>query len=396
MMAILCSNGDAGDAIDMSFSQTVTNLTERVNRSFAGASDLSRQAAYFADAYLTRHLLDALPGVVLVLNGHRQIVFANQSFCQLSGHEASYSLVGQLVGDVLSCHVAHEAEAGCGTGDSCETCGALTAMLHGLDGQEDVQECVVTRQDGAMMQNLTLRVWSAPLRYGDEDFVVLAGMDISHERRRLALERTFFHDILNLVGSIRGFAELMEIDRNIDPLEVSRRIQLASQRVIDEIDAQRVLLAVEKGELKVDQHLLDSRTVLNDVLELYEGQDVARGRTMALAADAVACSFVSDATLLRRILGNMLKNALEASPPGGGVTLGVEIEGNTLNFWVHNNAVIPVEYQQRIFQRDFSTKGSGRGLGTYSMKLLGRFLAGEVRFVSRDDCGTRFTLSLPL
>jgi signal transduction histidine kinase len=255
---------------------------------------------------------------------------------------------------------------------------------------------VLTRQHGAVTQNLTLRVWSAPLHFGEEGFTVLAGTDISHERRRLALERTFFHDILNLVGSIRGFAELLEIDETVNPLDVSHRIQLASQRVIDEIDAQRVLLAVEKGELVVDNHMLVSSEVINDIVAIYEGQEVARQRLLQIDAAADAIPFVSDATLLRRILGNMVKNALEASVAGDTVTLGVDKSATKLNFWVHNNGVIPLAYQQRIFQRDFSTKGSGRGLGTYSMQLLGRFLAGDVSFESSPEKGTRFTLSMPV
>jgi signal transduction histidine kinase len=92
----------------------------------------------------------------------------------------------------------------------------------------------------------------------------------------------------------------------------------------------------------------------------------------------------------------MVKNALEASPAGDVVTLGVDKSESELHFWVHNAAVIPLAYQQRIFQRDFSTKGSGRGLGTYSMQLLGRFLSGDVSFESASGSGTRFTLRLPV
>jgi len=366
------------------------------NGSFASPKELARQSAYFADVFMTRHLLDAMPGMVLVLNSHRQIVFANRAFYQLSGRSATESLVGQLVGDVLSCHVAGDSAGGCGTGESCQTCGALVAMLSGLSGDESVQECMLTRHDGIVIQNLTLRVWAAPLHYCSENFTVLAGTDISHERRRLALEKTFFHDILNLVGSIRGFAELMEIDENVDPIDVSRRIQLASQRVIDEIDSQRVLLAVEKGELNIDNHMLVTSEVLIDIVGLYEGQEVARQRLLQVAPESVVTSFISDATLLRRILGNMVKNALEASPTGDVVTLGVDTFETGLNFWVHNDAIIPASYHQRIFQRDFSTKGSGRGLGTYSMQLLGRFLSGDVSFESKPGSGTRFTLSLPM
>jgi signal transduction histidine kinase len=362
----------------------------------ASSEDLKRQSDFFAEAFMTRHLLDVMPGMVLVLNQYRQIVFANRAFLQIAGRSMAESLVGRFVGDVLLCHVALDAVSGCGTGDSCETCGALMAMMSGFAGQENVQECTLTRQAGVALQSLTLRVWSAPLNYCGESFIILAGMDISHERRRLALERTFFHDILNLVGSIRGFAELIEIDKNAEPLQISRRIQRASQRIIDEIDAQRVLLAVEKGELKVDSHMLVSREVLLDIIDLYEGQDVARKRLLKIDAVSKVFPFISDVTLLRRILGNMVKNALEASTEGEVVSIGAESDGTECNFWVHNQAVIPSSYQQRIFQRDFSTKGAGRGLGTYSMKILGYLLAGEVSFVSNSNLGTRFSLCIPI
>jgi signal transduction histidine kinase len=204
------------------------------------------------------------------------------------------------------------------------------------------------------LEGLKQKVWLAPLCFNGEEFVVMAGTDVSHERRRLALERTFFYDILNLVASIQGSAELMEIDESADPMMVSRRIQLASQKVIEEINAQRVLLAIEKGELKVDNHVLTSVDVLKDVIEHYEGQEITRKQMLKIDDDVIRTSFISDATLLRRVLGNMVKNALEASPEGRTVTLGVDNSPAGLNFWVHNATVISASYHQRVFQRDFS------------------------------------------
>jgi signal transduction histidine kinase len=63
---------------------------------------------------------------------------------------------------------------------------------------------------------------------------------------------------------------------------------------------------------------------------------------------------------------------------------------------VHNPGTIPREAQLQIFQRSFSTKGGGRGLGTYSMKLLTeRFLGGAIRFESSPLQGTRFIARYP-
>ena len=68
-----------------------------------------------------------------------------------------------------------------------------------------------------------------------------------------------------------------------------------------------------------------------------------------------------------------------------------------MEFFVHNAGVIPREAQLQIFNRPFSTKGNGRGLGTYSVKLLTeRFLRGRVRFVSEPPQGTTFFVDVPI
>jgi len=65
-------------------------------------------------------------------------------------------------------------------------------------------------------------------------------------------------------------------------------------------------------------------------------------------------------------------------------------------FEVHNPGVIPDDVALRIFQRSFSTRGGkGRGLGTYSMKILGEnVLGGSVGFQSDPAAGTAFHLDL--
>ncbi len=102
----------------------------------------------------------------------------------------------------------------------------------------------------------------------------------------------------------------------------------------------------------------------------------------------------TDRTLLRRVLGNLIKNALEASAPGETVTVGFDARPLP-TFSVHNSSTMPEAVRLQVFQRSFSTKAQvGRGLGTYSVKLLTeRYLGGTVRFCSEEGSGTTFVSS---
>ena len=102
-------------------------------------------------------------------------------------------------------------------------------------------------------------------------------------------------------------------------------------------------------------------------------------------------------TPLRRVIGNLIKNALEASEKGQTVTLGCTAVDTGVEFWVNNAGSMPRPVQLQMFQRSFSTKGAGRGLGTYSVKLLtGKYLKGKVSFTTSPDAGTTFRVSYPV
>ena len=64
---------------------------------------------------------------------------------------------------------------------------------------------------------------------------------------------------------------------------------------------------------------------------------------------------------------------------------------------MHNAGSMPDAVRDQVFQRSFTTKpGPGRGIGTYSIKLLTeRYLGGVVSFTTSPAGGTTFTVSLP-
>lgn len=358
--------------------------------------ELERQAHYFARVKNLSEFLNAVPNVFLVLNEHRQAVFSNQVLLDMLGLSDDRCIRGMRPGEILNCIHARENSAGCGTTEFCQTCGAVQTILDSLRGKSAVAECRIAQHGG---DALDLRVSGVPFVADGQPFCLFAVEDISNEKRRTVLERLFFHDILNLAGVLLGYSQLLSdsFDDNSPATEMARTLYQATIRLIDEIKSQRELIAAESGDLSPRSSRLHSLPFLHNIRNFYQEHEAAAQRTLQIDPLAQDITFHSDPVLLERVLGNLTKNALEAADAGQAVTLSCCQEDERVAFTVHNPTVMPHNVQLQIFQRSFSTKGKGRGLGTYSVKLFAeRYLGGAVTFSSSDAEGTTFKVLLPL
>ncbi|MBI5382684.1 MAG: sensor histidine kinase [Opitutae bacterium] len=355
------------------------------------------QAALFGGTPLADMLLNAGLNCLLVLNRQRQIVAASRNVCDLVPGATLEELLGKRPGEALGCIHATACPGGCGTSEFCRECGAVQTILQGLDGKRCQQECRMTRRIDGVEQSLDLLILTTPLVVNDERFTLLAVTDISHEKRRSALERIFFHDTLNLAS---GAEDLLASIKALAPEELREDLELSQvnmRELIETIQAQRDLAAAERDELIPRPSLANTCDLLHQVALVYQCHPVAEHRSIFVDSAVDSVDFQTDQNLLRRVLGNLAKNAAEASAPGETITLDCREIGQELVFTVRNPQVMPRAVQLQIFQRSFSTKGPGRGLGTYSVKLLTeRCLKGSVGFSSRDGEGTVFRVTLPL
>jgi signal transduction histidine kinase len=169
-----------------------------------------------------------------------------------------------------------------------------------------------------------------------------------------------------------------------------------AQQLVNEITAWRELIAAEDGDLVPQPRPFPVAEALHAVGTRYERHPARRDRGIVVTAGE-AGAVTADPVILGRILDNLVKNALEATPPGGTVTLGAERAADTVRIWVNNPGEIPAAVRPRIFERAFSTRGRGRGMGTYSVKMLTeRYLRGRVAFTCDAARGTTFTVTLPV
>ncbi|MCA9434679.1 MAG: histidine kinase [Candidatus Omnitrophica bacterium] len=347
-------------------------------------------------------LLETTPGCAVVLSQERQIVHANRRFLEAVGMERLEEVRGYRVGEAMRCVHADEEPGGCGTAEACATCGAGTAIHESRVTLEAKNREWRISIDHASAKALDFEVIATPMRIENHDLTVVTLRDISGEKRRRVLERIFFHDVLNTAGGLQGLARIISEDGSDDDDEESHWIrrsilELATQLVSD-IQSQRALTAAESGELSVSMMEINFDDAVKSSVSVVTGHDITQGKKIRFQGNGDV-NVRSDPHLLQRVLVNLIKNAVEATPSGGEITVRTLIESEIrVSFSVHNPTVMSNEVQLQIFQRSFSTKeGYGRGIGTYSAKLLGeKYLGGKVDFWSREPEGTTFKFSLPI
>jgi two-component system, chemotaxis family, CheB/CheR fusion protein len=105
---------------------------------------------------------------------------------------------------------------------------------------------------------------------------------------------------------------------------------------------------------------------------------------------------VADPELLRRILNNLVSNAVQAMPNGGNLEVCAHQEAGATVIEVKDTGVgIPEEVKPKLFTPLFTTKSKGQGFGLAVVKRLTEALGGTVSFESENGKGAKFTIRLP-
>ena len=361
----------------------------------AGDKTLSFEIDFITGNPVMSGLLHSISGLLAILNEHRQIIAFNESFLKMIGIEDPAGALGIRPGEALKCIHADKEPAGCGTTKFCSSCGAAIAMVSSLEQDRPCEKtCALTARRNKKDVDMVLMVRSHPLHIDGKKLLLLFLQDITRQQQRAALERTFFHDMNNLMQMLIGSGELAQYE--CDTPSTQRMLKLA-MRLHKEIAIQQCLFKDDSGLYQTVWEDCTPVKVLEELQFLFSTHPAAKGKTMDFSHHVPAVTFKSDMSLLLRILSNMVINAFEASDENDRVEIRCDHIDNTVCFSVWNAQQISPQIVNRIFQRNFSTKArAGRGIGTFSMKLFGEnVLGGKVTFTTSGTQGTVFKITLP-
>ena len=357
-------------------------------------SQLIKQSDAIQKLMEATEVLDAVSSSYFITNTDLQIIYCNRAFLENNNYLPSKEVRGLRPGDVLQCNNAKNKSGGCGTTFRCKHCNLRCCIIEAVKENHFIdREVVLTHVDNKMM---AIRITATPFELAGEKFISVSSIDITDRKRKQLMESLFFHDLINLAGSLSGYLDVVSNFPAEEAVELLPQMKQIADQVLDEVMAQREVSRAEQNRLEADITEVSINEVLDALKDKMMGHPYMKGRHLHVKYALENFSLYTDPRLLDRVLLNMLKNALEFINRGETITLSFERNEEEVIFKVHNPGFIPDKDQNYIFHFGFSTKGKGRGLGTYSMRLLGEnLLKGKVWFTSTPEEGTSFYLQIP-
>ena len=335
-------------------------------------------------------LLEDIPNMIIIMNQYRQIIYMNRKFTETVSKRGGNGTIGKRPGECLLCIHATDTEFGCGSTDFCRVCGFANAIEKSSKGTKASGECNITLDHG---ETLTFSVHTRPFEHLGNRYIFAYMQDISDFKTRQMLENIFLHDINNSITALNGLNELIE---EMPLKETKSIINDLSLRLTDEIHSYRLISEAENQSLSVIVSEVNVDGLIESVLKTLTNNRYMRDRKIQHKKSGLVIN--TDETLLRRVLINTIKNALEVSSDDQEIGIFSEKfkKESFYSINVRSQPLIPRDVQLQLFQRSYSTKGPGRGWGTYSIRLLTeRYLGGKVDFVSNKEQRTLFTISIP-
>ncbi len=375
------------EVINPAEGQSLSELQVGLAGLAALAAPAIRNAQLFEQAHRVearyQHLFEYNVSPILVFDRHGRLLEANlaaRTLLDISGPQ-----IGQFCLDRL--HLSEE---------------RFAALQEQLDTQDVVREEVQLRV-GEETRHLEVSISRVPPdNYQWLAHDITARVDL--ERERQYFTDMIVHDLRNPLSSIIHSLELLntawgEMDMTIpvsQVLNIALRSSHKMERLISDI--------LDSARLQVKQKVsniseIEIKPLVQEAVEILQSSIERRHHTFTQQLADDLPTVRGDASMLQRVLLNVLNNAIKFTPNGGNISLAVEADDVVVRFTVRDDGPgIPPEQQPYIF--DVFTRGNtgnvkGSGLGLAFCKLAVEAHGGTIAVQSEPGAGSTFIFTIP-
>ncbi len=313
-------------------------------------------------------LLDNMPDGLISVNSRMEVTAANPAAQELLGLDKS--MVGSRLSQVLPLEIDLEQKSG---------------------------------WDELEIGDRTLEVLILPIRE-EEDFLVLLRdrtrmrqleSSLEHSRRLAAVGRFaagLAHEIRNPLSSLKGFAQYFQrkFSRD-DPASEYARTMVSEadrlNRVINDLMYLARPRSLQPEEVNLTELFQEVRALLEMDLGFRDVQLLLEPGEVALKADR---------DLLKQAVLNLVLNSLQASSPGGEISLAASREKGRVRIDVLDKGCgMDASTREKALEPFFSAREKGSGLGLAIVHRIIRDHSGDIEIDSVEGQGTRVVLWLP-
>jgi signal transduction histidine kinase len=205
------------------------------------------------------------------------------------------------------------------------------------------------------------------------------------------------HELNNPIYGIMNTLELLKTE--IPPESKRRRILDLSLSEIQRLSEMlRNMLSFSKPEEETRKRI-SLNELLEGILLMMERQMRESNIRVVLDFDHQIPEVMASTNQMRQVMLNMFKNAKEAMPNGGTLTVRTAKEDQKVSVNIQDTGMgIPEEIRNKIFEAFFTTKQKVKGVGLGLSVCYGivKDHGGEIRVESEEGKGTTFIISLPI
>ncbi|MCK1994054.1 PAS domain S-box protein [Peribacillus muralis] len=201
------------------------------------------------------------------------------------------------------------------------------------------------------------------------------------------------HEIRNPLTSLKGFVQLMDMTKEVNPLHTDIML-----KEIDRINIISSELLVLGKKQDIAFRRIDLADNIQQVFTLMKAETNLYNIEMGFKVKtAEPIQIMADSVELKQLIINIVKNSIEAIKNNGEIDISLQIIGNQAVVSVRDNGVgMMPERLERIGEPFYSTKEKGTGIGLAICRKIVHRLEGELHFESEVNEGTTVTIRIPL
>ncbi|RJQ50345.1 MAG: PAS domain-containing protein [Nitrospiraceae bacterium] len=226
--------------------------------------------------------------------------------------------------------------------------------------------------------------------------------ELNQELETIGAERTMSLMALTVADRIRNPAAMIgaRCRRILTKQELPEELRGAIGSIIEEADKLDAIVKEFETFLKGRQSKFkyaDMNRTVASVVSVVEKEALYKGISMKVEMPHEPLNMNMQKDLLRVAIYHIIRNAIDATPPGGMVSVAASKEGDTIILAVSDTGYgISEENIENVFRPFFSTKERGFGLGLPLVKQIVSEHLGTLVFESKQGTGTTFKMTFPV